>query len=75
MSRYSARAGARGGARKKVGLTDEQVEEIREAFNLFDADHSGGPRMRPCGASAAQPSADGVAARMPNAQGPSTTGS
>ena len=22
-------------------LTDEQIEEIREAFNLFDTDHSG----------------------------------
>jgi centrin-1 len=26
---------------KKPGLTEEQVEEIREAFNLFDTDHSG----------------------------------
>lgn len=33
---------ARGGIRgKKPGLTDEQIEEIREAFNLFDTDHSG----------------------------------
>jgi Ca2+-binding EF-hand superfamily protein len=33
--------GAGVGAKKKVGMTDEQVDEIREAFNLFDADHSG----------------------------------
>eukprot|EP00965_Chrysotila_dentata_P237964 6202219-Pleurochrysis_carterae.AAC.1 len=26
---------------KKPGLSEEQVEEIREAFNLFDTDHSG----------------------------------
>lgn len=26
---------------KKPGLTEEQIEEIREAFNLFDTDHSG----------------------------------
>merc|ERR1711939_165695 len=32
-----------GGSRKakKPGLTEEQIEEIREAFNLFDTDHSG----------------------------------
>ena len=32
-----------GGARKakKPGLSEEQIEEIREAFNLFDTDHSG----------------------------------
>ena len=26
---------------KKPGLSEEQIEEIREAFNLFDTDHSG----------------------------------
>ena len=26
---------------KKQGLSEEQTEEIREAFNLFDTDHSG----------------------------------
>ena len=26
---------------KKQGLSEEQIEEIREAFNLFDTDHSG----------------------------------
>ena len=31
----------RGGAKKKPGLSEEQIEEIREAFNLFDTDHSG----------------------------------
>merc|ERR1712137_1514749 len=32
-----------GGSRKakKPGLSEEQIEEIREAFNLFDTDHSG----------------------------------
>merc|ERR1712137_833446 len=32
-----------GGSRKaqKGGLSEEQIEEIREAFNLFDTDHSG----------------------------------
>ncbi|KAJ1616219.1 hypothetical protein T492DRAFT_1138288 [Pavlovales sp. CCMP2436] len=41
-SRYGRSPAVRAApARKKVGLTDEQVEEIREAFNLFDADHSG----------------------------------
>jgi len=39
-------AGARGGrqqpgARARQGLDDEQVEELREAFNLFDTEHSG----------------------------------
>ena len=31
----------RGGKSKKPGLSEEQIEEIREAFNLFDTDHSG----------------------------------
>lgn len=29
-----------------MGLTDEQLEEIREAFNLFDTDHSGSIDLR-----------------------------
>ena len=29
------------GKAKKPGLSEEQIEEIREAFNLFDTDHSG----------------------------------
>merc|ERR1712007_174600 len=38
----------RGAARKKNkgGLTEEQIEEIREAFNLFDADNSGAIDVR-----------------------------
>merc|ERR1712066_166576 len=28
-------------AKKGGGLSDEQIEEMREAFNLFDTDHSG----------------------------------
>jgi centrin-1 len=31
---------------KKGGLTEEQIEEIREAFNLFDADNSGAIDIR-----------------------------
>merc|ERR1719145_459880 len=35
--------GARGqqGGRQRQGLDDEQLEELREAFNLFDTEHSG----------------------------------
>merc|ERR1712146_124266 len=38
----------RGAAKKKAkgGLTEEQIEEIREAFNLFDADNSGAIDVR-----------------------------
>ena len=32
---------AAGRKAKKPGLSEEQIEEIREAFNLFDTDHSG----------------------------------
>ncbi|CEL92930.1 unnamed protein product [Vitrella brassicaformis CCMP3155] len=28
-------------SRKKPGLSEEQLEEVREAFNLFDTDHTG----------------------------------
>merc|ERR1711912_3839 len=37
------RRGGPAGSRKakKPGLSEEQIEEIREAFNLFDTDHSG----------------------------------
>jgi len=30
-----------GGGRQRQGLDDEQIEELREAFNLFDTEHSG----------------------------------
>merc|ERR1719191_2534245 len=35
--------GARGqqNARQRQGLDEEQIEELREAFNLFDTEHSG----------------------------------
>merc|ERR1711966_461455 len=38
----------RGAAQKKAkgGLTEEQMGEIREAFNLFDADNSGAIDIR-----------------------------
>merc|ERR1711912_128515 len=38
----------RGAAKKKAkgGLSEEQIEEIREAFNLFDADNSGAIDIR-----------------------------
>merc|ERR1719191_892952 len=29
------------GGRQRQGLDDEQIEELREAFNLFDTEHSG----------------------------------
>merc|ERR1712010_225555 len=35
-----------GRAKKKVGLSEEQVEEIREAFTLFDSDASGAIDVR-----------------------------
>jgi centrin-1 len=41
MPPRSAAPAARGGKAKKPGLSEEQIEEIREAFNLFDTDHSG----------------------------------
>merc|ERR1712224_26715 len=33
-------------AKKKGGLTEEQMDEIREAFNLFDGDQSGAIDVR-----------------------------
>merc|ERR1711964_598916 len=33
-------------AKKKGGLSEEQMEEIREAFNLFDGDQSGAIDVR-----------------------------
>merc|ERR1712006_73760 len=38
----------RGAGKKKAkgGLSEEQIEEIREAFNLFDADNSGAIDVR-----------------------------
>jgi centrin-1 len=47
LARSGNMAGARGGrqqpggARQHQGLDDEQVEELREAFNLFDTEHCG----------------------------------
>merc|ERR1711966_110414 len=35
-----------GRAKKKGGLSEEQMEEIREAFNLFDGDQSGAIDVR-----------------------------
>jgi len=35
------RGGARAGAKPKQGLDEEAMEEIKEAFNLFDTDGSG----------------------------------
>ena len=32
---------ARSPAKKKPGLAPEQIEELKEAFNLFDVDGSG----------------------------------
>merc|ERR1712110_295278 len=41
-----SRRGAAGKKKAKGGLTEEQIEEIREAFNLFDADSSGAIDIR-----------------------------
>ena len=35
------KAGGAGGRGPKQRLDEEQMEELREAFNLFDTDHSG----------------------------------
>merc|ERR1712080_769083 len=35
-----------GSAKKKGGLSEEQMDEIREAFNLFDGDQSGAIDVR-----------------------------
>merc|ERR1712199_86210 len=45
---HSNNMSRRGAAKKKAkgGLTEEQIEEIREAFNLFDADNSGAIDVR-----------------------------
>merc|ERR1712178_185939 len=48
-AKQNLRMSRRGNPKKKAkggGLTDEQVEEIREAFNLFDADQSGAIDVR-----------------------------
>merc|ERR1739848_110830 len=37
---------SRRGMKKKTGLSDEQVDEIREAFSLFDNDASGAIDVR-----------------------------
>merc|ERR1712057_74931 len=41
MGRYRTSNMGRKSMKKKGGLTEEQMEEIREAFSLFDADASG----------------------------------
>merc|ERR1712093_348829 len=41
-----SRRGAAAKKKAKGGLTEEQIEEIREAFNLFDADNSGAIDVR-----------------------------
>merc|ERR1712167_357647 len=44
-SSYTTNMG-RKSAKKKGGLSEEQMEEIREAFNLFDGDQSGAIDVR-----------------------------
>merc|ERR1712091_694775 len=48
MGIHSNNMSRRGAAKKKAkgGLSEEQIEEIREAFNLFDADNSGAIDIR-----------------------------
>ena len=41
MSRFNRRYNGGGAGRREKGLSQEQIEEIREAFNLFDTDQSG----------------------------------
>uniref|UniRef100_A0A7S4RL91 EF-hand domain-containing protein n=1 Tax=Alexandrium monilatum TaxID=311494 RepID=A0A7S4RL91_9DINO len=44
LARTGGAAAARGGRqpqRQRQGLDEEQMEELREAFNLFDTEHSG----------------------------------
>merc|ERR1711998_721503 len=45
MGRYS-KMSRRGGKKKAGQLSDEQMDEIREAFNLFDGDQSGAIDVR-----------------------------
>merc|ERR1711937_597390 len=45
MGSHTTNMGRRS-AKKKGGLTDEQMEEIREAFGLFDGDASGAIDVR-----------------------------
>lgn len=33
---------------ERPGLSEEEIEEIREAFNLFDTDGSGTANLLPC---------------------------
>jgi hypothetical protein len=40
-ARGAGARGGRGGAPKKVGLTEEEMEEVREAFQLFDTEQKG----------------------------------
>merc|ERR1712072_1250008 len=48
MGGFVAKRMSRRGAKNKAkgGLSEEQIEEIREAFNLFDADNSGAIDVR-----------------------------
>merc|ERR1711998_807656 len=45
INRYSNMS-RRGGKKKAGQLSDEQMDEIREAFNLFDGDQSGAIDVR-----------------------------
>lgn len=41
---YRAKPGVKGPAKKKIerpGLTEDEIEELREAFNLFDTEATG----------------------------------
>jgi len=39
--RRAAASAGPAGAKRKEALTEEQLEEIKEAFNLFDTDRNG----------------------------------
>merc|ERR1711985_168863 len=47
MGTWGAKMGSRRGMKKKTGaLSEEQIDEIREAFSLFDGDASGAIDVR-----------------------------
>jgi hypothetical protein len=41
-------AGVGGAGGEKPGLSEEEIEEIREAFNLFDTEGTGALCLGPC---------------------------
>lgn len=46
MRRTPSKRGGHSKSYERPGLSEEEIEEIREAFNLFDTDGSGAPGAR-----------------------------